>query len=88
MLTPDSPDKICLINFETISYSQVKWIEMVTEQVLSTAELLELILLNLDLRTLLTTAQRTCRDWNSFIRDSHSLQENLYFIPDENVSKS
>lgn len=61
---------------------------MVTEQALSTAELLELILLNLDLRTLLTTAQRTSRDWNSLIRDSHSLQEHLYFIPDENVSKS
>lgn len=61
---------------------------MATEQVLSTAELLELILLHMDLRTLLTGAQRTCRHWNSFIRDSISLQKYLYSIPDENVSKS
>lgn len=58
------------------------------EKVVSTAELLELILLQLDLRTLLTAAQRTCRYWHSLVRDSPSLQKHLYFMPDENVSKS
>lgn len=58
------------------------------EKVVSTAELLELILLHLDLRTLLTAAQRTCRYWNVLIRDSPSLQKHLYLMPDENISKS
>ncbi|KAJ5166695.1 uncharacterized protein N7482_005476 [Penicillium canariense] len=58
------------------------------EKVVSTAELLELILLQLDLRTLLTAAQRTCRSWNILIRDSPSLQKALYFVPNENVPKS
>jgi hypothetical protein len=58
------------------------------EKVISTAELLELILLQLDLRTLLTAAQRTCRHWNSLIRESPSLQKYLYFAPDESAFKS
>src|SRR5437879_630808 len=58
------------------------------ERVLSTAELLELILLQLDLRTLLTAAQRTCRYWKTLIRDSPSLQKYLFLMPDESAPKS
>ncbi|KAJ5171955.1 hypothetical protein N7492_004548 [Penicillium capsulatum] len=42
-------------------------------------ELLELILLHLDLRTLLTTAQSTCRAWTSLIRNSPRIQQALFF---------
>lgn len=48
----------------------------------------ELILLQVDLRTLLAAAQRTCRSWKTLIRDSPSLQKYLYPMPDESVSKS
>ncbi|KAF7594155.1 hypothetical protein BBP40_010004 [Aspergillus hancockii] len=49
------------------------------QRVLFTPELLETILLDLDLRTLLTSAQRTCRAWINLIRDSIALQRALYF---------
>lgn len=58
------------------------------EKVLSTAELLELILLQLDLRTLLTAAQRICRYWKTLIRDSPSLRKYLFLMPDESAPKS
>ncbi|RAL08536.1 F-box protein [Aspergillus homomorphus CBS 101889] len=51
------------------------------EQVLVTPELLELILAQLDIRTLLTSAQRVSRSWHALIQDSHPLQEALYFRP-------
>ncbi|OGM47397.1 hypothetical protein ABOM_002583 [Aspergillus bombycis] len=50
-------------------------------QTLSTPELLESILLQLDLRTLLTSAQRTCRTWRNLIKESPVLQRALFFMP-------
>ncbi|KAF7180673.1 hypothetical protein CNMCM7691_009964 [Aspergillus felis] len=47
-------------------------------------EVLEMILLNLDMRTLLCI-QRTCRSWLSIIRDSSPIQKALYFTPIENT---
>ncbi|PYI11997.1 hypothetical protein BO78DRAFT_382023 [Aspergillus sclerotiicarbonarius CBS 121057] len=44
-------------------------------------ELLEAILLDVDLRTLLTSAQRVCYFWHCVIRDSTPLQEKLFFKP-------
>ncbi|RAL01403.1 uncharacterized protein BO80DRAFT_464650 [Aspergillus ibericus CBS 121593] len=52
-----------------------------TNWVLSTPELLELILLHLDLRTLLTCAPLVCHFWNTLIQQSTPLQETLYFKP-------
>jgi hypothetical protein len=46
-----------------------------------TTEILELILSQLDLRTLLTTAQLTCRKWTNVIRNSPPLQQALFFTP-------
>jgi hypothetical protein len=47
------------------------------------SEILEMILLNLDMRTLLCI-QRTCRPWLNMIRGSSPIQKALYFIPIEN----
>ncbi|RAK82053.1 uncharacterized protein BO72DRAFT_523922 [Aspergillus fijiensis CBS 313.89] len=51
------------------------------DQVLALPELLEPILLALDLRTLLTSAQRVCTQWRSIVQRSSSLQEKLFFKP-------
>lgn len=53
--------------------------------VLSTAEILESILLELDLETLLTAAQQTCRAWKYVIDASPSLQKALFFSPIEDT---
>jgi hypothetical protein len=42
-------------------------------------EILELILLETDTRTLLTSAQRVCRTWHFLVQDSHDLQAALFF---------
>ncbi|PWY91897.1 hypothetical protein BO94DRAFT_461505 [Aspergillus sclerotioniger CBS 115572] len=52
-----------------------------TQWVLFTPELLEMILLQLDLRTLVASAQRVCRAWNGLIQGSSSLQEALFLKP-------
>ncbi|RAK81262.1 uncharacterized protein BO72DRAFT_345072, partial [Aspergillus fijiensis CBS 313.89] len=52
-----------------------------TQHTLNTPELLELILSQLDPRTLLTAAQLTCRTWRTLIQTSHPLQEALFFRP-------
>ncbi|KAJ5561113.1 hypothetical protein N7535_009310 [Penicillium sp. DV-2018c] len=44
-------------------------------------ELLENILLHTDMRTLLTSAQRVSRTWNTMIKTSARLQESLFFKP-------
>jgi len=44
-------------------------------------ELLELILLETDIRTLLTSAQRVCRKWYKLIKHSRDLQAALFFKP-------
>ncbi|PYI11377.1 hypothetical protein BO78DRAFT_413846 [Aspergillus sclerotiicarbonarius CBS 121057] len=56
------------------SFSSTQW-------ALSTPELLEMILLQLDLRTLLASAQRVCRAWNGLIQESSFIQEALFLKP-------
>jgi hypothetical protein len=63
-----------------VRHTMATWLPA-TEKTLSTAELLESILLQLDLQTLLTSAQRTCRTWTNLIRGSPALQRALYFTP-------
>lgn len=46
--------------------------------VLAMPELLENILLRVDMRTLLISAQRVCRHWHTLIRTSPLLQQALY----------
>ncbi|KAJ6178171.1 hypothetical protein N7519_008632 [Penicillium mononematosum] len=50
-------------------------------KVMDTPEILEMILAGTDMRTLLTSAQRVCRNWASLIRNSRSVQKALFFIP-------
>lgn len=50
-------------------------------QALSTPEILELILLQLDMRTLLTSAQRVCRLWADLTKKSPYIQEALFLTP-------
>lgn len=59
------------------------------ELVLSTVELLELVLLKVDdLRSILTAASRVCRFWNQLIRESPSLQKLLFFRPDTSCTEN
>ena len=51
------------------------------DAVLSTGELLEAILLQLDMRTLLVCAPLVCQHWRSSISDSPALQSALFFSP-------
>lgn len=44
-------------------------------------ELLEQILLQADMRTLVNSAQRVCRKWYNLIKDSSDLQAALFFKP-------
>ncbi|KAJ5953301.1 hypothetical protein N7454_000197 [Penicillium verhagenii] len=53
-----------------------------TERILSITEILEGILLHLDLRTLLTTAQLVNRGWRQLIRESTQIQEALFLNPE------
>ncbi|KAL3443587.1 hypothetical protein BJX65DRAFT_311747 [Aspergillus insuetus] len=48
---------------------------------LNTPEILEMILLEMDMRTLLTSGQRVCHTWTNLIRTSRSIQRALFFIP-------
>ncbi|KAE8146652.1 hypothetical protein BDV25DRAFT_143482 [Aspergillus avenaceus] len=56
-----------------------------TETALSTPEILEMILLQVDLRTLLTSTQRVCKFWTSTIQTSPLIQEALFFKPTSNT---
>ncbi|KAJ5836875.1 hypothetical protein N7447_002901 [Penicillium robsamsonii] len=49
---------------------------------LGTLEVLENILLHLDLKYILTSAQRVCHRWQDLISTSPSLQKYLFFQPD------
>ncbi|OAQ66782.1 hypothetical protein VFPPC_14379 [Pochonia chlamydosporia 170] len=51
--------------------------------VLNTVELLEAILLDLDIHTLLVSAPRVCQRWNFVIKESLSLQQALFFQPND-----
>ncbi|KAK4443477.1 hypothetical protein QBC34DRAFT_477540 [Podospora aff. communis PSN243] len=51
------------------------------EKVLTTVELLENILLHVDVRTVLVSAQRVCTAWHRVIASSKPLQRHLFFLP-------
>lgn len=51
---------------------------------LDTPEILEHVLLKLDLKTLLISAQRVCRSWHELIEASPSLQYHLFLRPAPN----
>ncbi|KAJ5382842.1 hypothetical protein N7517_000753 [Penicillium concentricum] len=51
------------------------------EKVLDTAEILDMILARMDMRTLLTSAQRVCHSWANLISKSPSIQKALFFTP-------
>lgn len=51
------------------------------DHTLATVELLELILLEIDMQTLLTSASRVSKFWNGVIQKSTQLQSALYFRP-------
>lgn len=50
-------------------------------KVLDTPEMLEMILARIDMRTLLTSAQRVCRSWMDLVTKSPSIQKALFFTP-------
>ncbi|KAL4904797.1 hypothetical protein BDW74DRAFT_178372 [Aspergillus multicolor] len=50
-------------------------------RVLETPEILEMVLEQLDMRTLLISAQRVCHSWNNLIASSPALQKALFFTP-------
>ncbi|KAJ6443027.1 Histone-lysine N-methyltransferase EZH2 [Purpureocillium lavendulum] len=53
------------------------------QAVLSTAELLEAILLDVDMRTLLVSAPRVCRRWHAVVASSPALQRALFLHPED-----
>ncbi|KAL4931805.1 uncharacterized protein BDV17DRAFT_255362 [Aspergillus undulatus] len=55
--------------------------ESAINRALDTPEVLELVLVQTDMRTLLTSAQRVCRAWFNLIRTSPSIQKALFFTP-------
>ncbi|KAB8259873.1 hypothetical protein BDV32DRAFT_138602 [Aspergillus pseudonomiae] len=55
---------------------------------ISTTELLEQILLHLDMQTLLVSAIRVCRAWNSLITTSPRLQRALFLLPEDDRDAS
>lgn len=54
----------------------------------TTVELIEPILLHLDMRSLLTSALRVCRQWRDLIQGSKSLQRALFFESDEDLAET
>lgn len=52
-----------------------------TTKVLKTPEILEMILARMDMRTLLTSAQRVSRTWFELISKSLLIQKALFFTP-------
>ncbi|KAJ6110310.1 hypothetical protein N7486_002545 [Penicillium sp. IBT 16267x] len=52
-----------------------------TKKCLDTPEILEMILARMDMRTLLTSAQRVSRSWFNLISTSPSIQKALFFTP-------
>ncbi|KAJ4272189.1 hypothetical protein NW762_000900 [Fusarium torreyae] len=51
------------------------------DKMLSVPELLELILLHMDMKTLLVSASRVCRHWAATITQSPRIQQALFFQP-------
>lgn len=58
-----------------------------TSAAMKTPELLEIILLHLDMRSLLTSAMGVCRQWRDLIRTSPSLRRALYFDIDNKADE-
>jgi hypothetical protein len=52
-----------------------------TKKGLATPEILEMILIQVDIRTLLTSAQRVCHSWFDVISKSPLIQKGLFFTP-------
>ncbi|CRL20950.1 unnamed protein product [Penicillium camemberti] len=50
-------------------------------QALNIPEILEMVLVEMDMRTLLTCTQRVCRAWLNLIKASPSIQKALFFTP-------
>lgn len=63
--------------------SGIRRSEVSVSPVLTTPELLEAVLLSLDMRTLLTSALRVCRQWRDLIQGSTSLQKALFLQAEE-----
>ncbi|KAI0025777.1 hypothetical protein F4780DRAFT_225815 [Xylariomycetidae sp. FL0641] len=59
-----------------------------TEIAINIPELLEAILLKLDIRTLLVSAQRVNRYWHGLVSESPDLQRALFFRPDHTATRS
>ncbi|KAJ5387907.1 hypothetical protein N7509_010448 [Penicillium cosmopolitanum] len=53
-------------------------------KVFNTPELFEIILLHLDIRTLLVSAQRVCQTWTVLVQTSPAIQQALFFRSQEN----
>lgn len=62
--------------------------QLSSSMVLAIPELLEPILLNLDMRSLLTSALRVCRQWRDLIQGSTLLQTALFFQCEEKQAGS
>ncbi|KKK26829.1 hypothetical protein ARAM_003392 [Aspergillus rambellii] len=75
---------LCILAVEKllIHYERFKdeW-RTASQKVFDITELLEAILLETDMRTLLTSAQRVSRRWHALIQDSSALQMMLFFRP-------
>ena len=56
-------------------------IQAAHDTVFAICELLEAILLDVDMRTLLVSVQRVCKRWNAVIASSPPLQRRLFFLP-------
>lgn len=54
---------------------------MAAQKGLATPEILEMILIQVDISTLLTSAQRVCRSWFDVISKSPLIQKGLFFTP-------
>lgn len=61
---------------------------LATSTVLNIPELLEAILLGTDIRILLVSAQRVCKQWTAVILSSSRLQKKLFFAGDESSAKT
>ncbi|KAH8647181.1 hypothetical protein BX600DRAFT_476287 [Xylariales sp. PMI_506] len=63
-------------------------VERSVSMVFTTVELLEAILIHLDIRCLLTSALRVCRQWRDLIQGSKQLQKALFFECEEKLADS
>lgn len=52
------------------------------QSVFATEELLESIFFNLDIRSIITSVQRVCKQWHRSVTTSVAVQRHLYFLPE------